>query len=577
MIKKIKKYLSIFSGVKLPWLLLALWLVIAILETQAEVKSVAITASIIDASQNAIKSNELLEYIGYLAITGILTIANIWVTAKAQQTIDLRVRVKLWNKIMRLPSKYYDVDNGDELVSRVTTDASSAHEYFTMLMSSIISIYGVYVVYIQLFKYHATLAAWTLIVIPITIILGGLYCILSFKTGFMQNMSLAASIGYLADRVRNLKLIKSFGMEQKESETANKLYRKQLRADNFSALCIAIIQVAMQTISCVFLIISFVIGGQLVAKGEITVGKLVAFYTLSGVMSIRMSQLFMNMGGAASTTGVLSKIAAIFEADEEPEDGENVKDGQKDLRFEGVTFSYNEEVPILRGVDCVIPAGGITAIIGTNGAGKTTMTKLLTRLYEPNSGTIYFGDKKISDYELHEWRKKFAVVAQDNPLMSGTVRDNILYGVERQVSEEELIEVAKQANIYDFVMETPGGFDAEVGMAGGNFSGGQRQCIAIARAMLRGSDYLMLDEVTSNLDVKSAQLVQSALNRLMEGRTTIMIAHTCVATVCAGNIIVMRDGKVEDAGSPGELLKRNEYYQAFVQEKDDKAADCCCQ
>lgn len=565
--KRLGKYFSIYRGIKLPWLLLTGWFIVSVLATQAEVRSVAFTANIIDASQNAIKTDDFVNYIVYLGATGVLTIVSIWLTAKTQETIDLRVRIRLWNKIMHLPCRYYDEDCGDELVTRVTTDASSAHEYFSMAMSCIISLYSVIVVYRQLFKYHKTLAAWALLVIPVTFILGALYAALSYRAGFRTNRSLAASIGYLADRVRNFKLIKSFGMEQKESEAGNKLYKEQFMADNLSGLCIAIIQVAMQVIACTFLIISFVAGGQLVARGELTIGKLVGFYTLSGVMGIKMSQIFMNMGSIASTTGVLKKIAEIFEADDEPMEGVEAEEGQQDIRFKHVKFAYNEEVLVLRGVDCRIPAKKVTAVLGTNGAGKSTMMKMLTRMYEPGAGDIYFGEQKISGYSMRSWRNKFAVVAQDNPLMSGTVRENILYGVDREVSEDEFIEVAKMANIYDFVMEKPEGFEAEVGMGGGNFSGGQRQCIAIARAMLRGSDYLLLDEVTSNLDVRSASLVQSALNRLMEGRTVVVIAHTCAATVCAEHIIVMKDGQVEDEGSPEELLERNAYYQSFVRLK----------
>lgn len=575
--KSIKKYLSIYRGIKMPWILLGFWLAAAIIETKLEVKSVTFTANIIDASQNAVKGNDLMNYIIYLGVTGIFTIITIWLTQKTQETIDLRVRNKLWNKIMHLPCRYYDVDNGDELVTRVTTDASSAHEYFALVMSSIISIYGVVVIYRQLFAYEKNLAAWALLILPITIVLGILYSILGYKAGVMTNRSMAGSIGYLADRVRNFKLMKAFGMEEQESKLGNRYYKKQFAADNFNSLCIAIIQVVMQVIACIFLIVTFVIGGQLVAKGEVSIGRLVGFYSLSGVMGIKLSQLFMNMGGVASATGVMRKIAEIFEAEEEPEGGGEAEEGQKDITFKQVAFAYNEEVPVLCGVDCTIPAGKITAVIGTNGAGKSTMMKMLTRMYEPKTGGIYFGDGKISDYSLKSWRNKFAVVAQNNPLMSGTVRENMLYGMDREVSEEELIEVAKQANIYDCVMEKEGGFDAQVGMDGTNFSGGQRQCIAIARAMLRGSDFLLLDEVTSNLDVRSAQQVQSALNRLMKGRTVILIAHTCMATTCAENIIVMRDGRVEDAGAPNELLGRNEYYRSFLESRADNVCGCAAE
>ena len=235
-----------------------------------------------------------------------------------------------------------------------------------------------------------------------------------------------------------------------------------------------------------------------------------------------------------------------------------------------VDFAYGTQ-PVLKDLTVTIPKGKVTAIIGTNGAGKTTLFKLLERMYVPSSGVIKFGDTNIEEFSLSSWRKSFAIVAQDKPLLSGTVRENILYGVERKVSEEELVKVAKMANAYDFIMETPGGFDAQVGPGGSNFSGGQQQCIVIARAMMRNPDYLLLDEATSNLDVKSEQLVTAALQNLMKGRTTILIAHNHSATQFADQVIVMQGGKIEDCGTPEELLERSEYYQTFAR-KGDKAS-----
>lgn len=568
MIKKFKKYLSIFHGIKLPWLLLSMWLILSLIETLTEVKTVTLTANIIDASQNAIKADDLISYVLYLAATGLLTISIIWVSAKAQETINLRLRVKLWNKIMTLPCQYYEYDSGDELVTRVTSDADFAKDYFSLFISCIISIYGVFVVYRQLFLYHKTLATWSLLVIPVTIILGILYCVLGYKTGYLTNKALATSIGYLSDRVRNLKLIKSFSMEQKESQKANQIFKLQFKAESLTGICLGIIQIVMQLLSCTFLIISFVFGGQLVIKGEITIGKLIGFYSLAGVIGIRMLQFFMNMGAVASTTGSLKKIADVLEADAEKQDGLKVEDGQFDIQFKDVSFSYLKDIPILKKVNCCIPAKSMTAIIGTNGSGKSTIMKLITRMYENDSGTITCGNHNIHEYKIHEWRNKFSVVAQDSPLMSGTIRENLLFGVNREVSEEELIEVSKKANIYDLILSKEKGFDSEVDIHGTNFSGGQRQCIAIARAILKNSDYLILDEVTSNLDPKCSIQVQEALNCLIQERTVIMIAHTCIATACAGHIIVMHDGRVEDSGTPGELLKRNDFYQNFVKQND---------
>lgn len=574
MMDKIKKYLFIYKDIQLPWLLIFMWLIFSMVQTLTEVKTVTLTANIIDSTKNAIKINELIDYIIYLGASGLLTIAIVWISAKAQETINLRVRVKLWKKIIALPCKFYDTQSGDELVTRITNDAEAAREYFSLFISFIISVYGVFVVYRQLFAYHKTLAMWSMLVIPITIILGILYCVLGYKTGYMTNSALAMSIGYLADRVRNFKLIKSFNMEEKESLKANGIFKNQFKAESLTGLCLGIIQIVMQILSCAFLIISFVFGGQLVSVGEITIGKLIGFYSLSGVVGIRMLQFFMNMGAVASATGSLKKIAEIFQSDEEVSCGKTMEDGQFDIELENVSFSYLDNVPVLKNVNCVIPAKSMTAIIGTNGSGKSTIIKLLIRMYEASEGTIRFNGRDIAEYNIHEWRNKFSVVSQDNPLMSGTIKDNLLYGINREVSEEELIEVAKKANIYDLILSKEKGFDSEVDFNGMNFSGGQRQCLSIARAMLRNCEYLILDEVTSNLDAKCAKQVQEALNQLIQEKTVIMIAHTCLATACAGNIIVMKDGRIEDCGSPSDLIKRNAYYREFVKDKGESKDVC---
>ena len=258
--------------------------------------------------------------------------------------------------------------------------------------------------------------------------------------------------------------------------------------------------------------------------------------------------------------------------------GVHVDDKQVEQAIERLSLRYAKECPaetaqngdLVRchaeagdGRPILLYPGMATAIIGGNGAGKSTLFKLLTRLYEPKSGAIRFGGDNIADFALTGWRDRFAYVFQKDPPIGGTVRENITYGLDREDSEEELIAAAKKANCYDCIMAKPGGFDEDVGLGGSNFSGGQAQCISIARAMLRDADYLLLDEATSNLDVVSEAAVTEAMDHLMEGRTTIMIAHNFAATRNADYIIVMKDGTVEAAGTPEELQETNEYYRMF--------------
>ena len=464
---------------------------------------------------------------------------------------------------MHLPTKYYDEDCGCELVSRVTSDAEAPASLFTMAVSCVVCVVTTVQAFKQLFDYHKTLALYSMWIIPLTILICVVMSLLQFKLGVYSTATMAGSTGYLAERVRNFRLIKSAVAERIEALKGGKTFKDMYKADLFGWLIVVGYQLSSSIFSIMFIFIVFVLGGPLVQKGEVTIGDLSGFFLVTGIVSLQLMQLFMNAGTVFGTFGTMKKITQISESDAECMDGAKVPAVCSDIVFEDVLFGYTDEQDVLKHISMHIPMGRVTAIIGGNGAGKSTLFKLLTRLYEPKDGKITFGGENISDYNLKEWRERFAYVFQKNPLVSGTVRENMTYGLNREVSDEELAEVTQKANCYDCIMSKPGGFNEDVGLDGSNFSGGQGQCISIARAMLRDADYLLLDEATSNLDVLSEAQVTAALNNLMKDKTTIMIAHNYAATKNADNVIVMRDGQVEASGSPEELLQNNAYYQMF--------------
>lgn len=568
--KSMTRYFAVLKGVKLPWILILCALISSIIMMNAELNVATMTASIIDTSQKAINGAALLSFIGMTILSAAANIISNYFSRKMEETITCGVRTKLWKKIMHLPSKYYDEDNGNELVTRVTSDASAPASLFTTAISCIVCVVTTVQAFAQLFAYHRTLAWYSMLIIPLTMIFCVLYSILQFKLGVYQTATMASSMGYLAERVRNFRLIKSALAESRESVKGNQTFKEMYKAEFWNWMMVAGYQLSSSLFSIMFIVISFVLGGQLLSKGEVTIGDLTGFYMVTGIVSLQLMQLFMNAGGIFGTFGTMKKTADIIEMEPEPSGGADVPNVCRDLVFDNVAFAYTEERDVLNGVSVTIPMGKVTAIIGGNGAGKSTVFKLLTRLYEPKRGDIFFGDECIDQYDIVQWRDRFTYVFQKNPLIGGTVRENMLYGLDREVSEEELIAAAKKANCYDCIMEKPDGFDEDVGLGGSNFSGGQGQCISIARAMLRNGDYLLLDEATSNLDVLSEAMVTDALNKLMENKTTIMIAHNYAATGNADYVIVMRDGIVEAAGTPAELQKSNEYYQLFSEGKTCK-------
>lgn len=561
--KKFSKYFASLRGVKLPWVLIVLSLIFSAAMMNAELQAATLTAGIIDTSQNAIDSKLLTNFIVVTALAALFRICEYYFTRRMEETISLRVRCKLWNKIMHLPTKYYDEDNGNELVSRVTTDAAAPATLFSMIVSFTVCVYTVIKGFIQLFDYNTLLASWSLLIIPMTAVICLIYGKLTYKLGVYTTVTMAGSLGYLAERVRSFRLIKSAVAEKIESEKGSGNFKRMYVADFLNWIIVAGYQLAASLFSILFIVVVFVIGGQLMQKGELTIGDLTSFYMICGIVGIQLMQFFMNVGSVSGTFGTMQKINKVSDCEAESEDGRPVPQLCADIVFDKVSFGYFEDNDVLKDVSVTIPAGKVTAIVGGNGAGKSTMFKLITRLYEPKSGEIRFNGENAAEYELGSWRGRFAYVFQRDGLIGGSVRDNIIYGLEREVSEEEIIAAAKSANCYDFIMEKPAGFDEDVGLGGSNFSGGQGQCICIARAMLRNADILLLDEATSNLDVTSTALVSEAMDNLMKNRTTVMIAHSFAATKNADYVIVMREGTVEAAGTPDELEKTNEYYKLF--------------
>lgn len=558
-----KKYLNILKGVKIPWILVCIMFVVTALDGQLAVKTVSLTADIIDSARNTIELNQLIRYVSFLAATVVIGVGMTWLSGVTYGYIDKGVRIKMLRHILHMPVSFYDEHDGSELSSRIINDCGSASAYFELVVTTFGAIYTSIIVFKNLIAYNTRLGIYSLLIIPVTVVVSIIYGKITYTASKKSVDSSAVTTGYLTERVGALRIIKAYNTQEKEKEKAQAMFQKMFQAEVLSEMALAFAQVGMQVINCVSIIIAFVFGAKLVNEGLLTIGELIAFYSLSGTVGVQLVNLFLSYGGLKSVNGSLREISDLLLLEEERIDGKELGALSGDITFENVSFDYGSK-DVLSGIDLTIPFGKVTALLGTNGAGKSTMFKLLQRMYVPTKGNIRIAGEDISEFDLRDWRDHFAVVSQNAPLISGTIRENMCYGVKEDISEERLIEVAKACGIYDFIHSLDKGFDSEISVGSTNLSGGQRQAIAIARAILKDSEFLLLDEATKSLDAVSEQIVQKTLDNLMKGRTTIMIAHSPSAIVNADRIVIMEDGKVSDFGESKELLQRNEYYQSFM-------------
>lgn len=566
-----RQFLKIFKQIKLPWLLMILSILSDMVMYVFSSFSKQITGNVVD-SKGSISNGLLVSYAITMTLVAVMTVISYILRGVYSEKINLRLRQKLWKKMMYIPQKSFDIDKGETLVSRVTKDCDFASTLFTTIFSAFTLIFGFVMYLVQMYLTNVTMASFILLLLPVSALVGWGYGKLQYWIGQRTQATLSDSTTYLIERTKNFNLIKASNTQKLEEAVGRKQFEEQYKIDIKTGWAQGLYSVITNGLNIFSMAITFIFGGMLVSKHVLTTGNIVTFYIFSTALASMFSNFISYFGSIKLTIGSLARITKIFEIEsEELDKGLDMDVPDADIVFKNVDFAYSDKESTLKDFTCIIPKNKTTAVIGANGSGKTTMFKLLERFYNTDQGKILFGNTNINDFKVSSWRKAFALVAQDHPLMEGTIRGNIVYGCEREVTEEELKEVAKMANLTELVESLPDGFDSYVAPEGRNFSGGQRQCVAIARAIMHNPDYLLLDEATSSLDAKCERTVVDGFGKFMKNRTVVIIAHNLSAIRNADNVIVLKDGKIAASGSPQDILKTSIDYRDFVMKHKNPA------
>ena len=519
-------------------------------------------------STNNINWNIVVLFASIFIINALLSGLGIYLLSKIGEKMIYGIRSLLWEHMIKLKMPFFDKNESGQLMSRLTDDTKVINDFISQklpqLLPAIITLIGSI---IMLFIMDWQMTLLTFIAIPIFM---GIMIPLGRR---MQKISkhtqaeIANFSGLLGRVLTEMRLVKISNTEQKELNNAhynlNEIYKLGLR----QAKIVAIIQPISSVIMLLMIAIILGFGAIRIATGAITAGALIAmiFYVMQ--LSMPLMNLSTLVTDYKKAVGASQRIYEIMQEPVEPMEqlkpiaNINIENGA--LEFNNVEFKYDVKT-ILDHVSFRIPQGDISAFVGPSGSGKSTIFNLIERMYDIDNGDITYGNESIYDIPITKRRKKIGYVMQSNSMMTGTIRDNILYGINRNVSDEELIKYAKLANCHDFIMQFDEGYDTLVGERGLKLSGGQRQRIDIARSFVKNPDILLLDEATANLDSESEQKIQEALEVLMKGRTTIVIAHRLSTIKKAGQIIFIDQGRVTGEGTHDELMKYHEKYHQFV-------------
>ncbi len=510
-------------------------------------------------------------------LISLLSWLQMYIMAGVAQETVAEIRRDLFGRLQLLPLRIFDQRAHGELMSRLTNDVENINmvlsESVTQLISGVLTLAGVTVVMLWV---NPLLAAVTLLTTPPLMILLLRYVVPRTRAGFRQQQATLGELnGWIEESVSGQRVIKAYGREQAAVTTfaaANQAFR---RAATQAQIYSGFMGPLSNFVNNVGLALVAGAGGWLAVLGMATVGEIATFINYSrqfGRPINEIASLYNTIQGA------IAGAERVFELMAEPSEFDAEKAGVKwpalrgDVVVDDVSFSYTEGTPVLKRISLHAQRGQTVALVGPTGAGKTTIVNLLMRFYEVDSGCISIDGIDIREIPKQELRRQLGIVLQDTYLFTGSVMENIRYG-RLEASDEEVMAAAQLANADQFIHRLPQGYATLLSERGSNISQGQRQLLAIARAILADPAILVLDEATSSVDTRTEQHIQEAMLRLMTGRTSFVIAHRLSTIRDADQILVLRSGEIVERGRHDELLAQNGFYAQLYASQFAHSAD----
>lgn len=488
-----------------------------------------------------------------------------------------RLRDTLYKKLQRLSFRYYDNARTGDLMSRLTMDVEGFKFFLAAGLKELIRVVLLIATSLAvMFYYSVPLALLTMAVMPFLIVVVRKFDQQVHPAFRRVRKSLGNLNTRIQENVSGMNTVKSLSKEDFEIgrfTTDNEQYREvNIKTSHIWARFFPF----MELIGNIAMVSLLIFGGWLVISGDLHLGELVAFFSLVNYIVGPLMNLgfIVNQFSQAKASG--ERLLDILEAEEDIADKDDalaIDHIEGHVRFNNVTLKYTEDDdPALKEVSFEVPTGHVVGLIGATGAGKSSITQLMTRFYEPADGEVYIDDRLTTDYNLKFLRRQIGFVLQEAFLFSTTIKENIAFG-NPDATMEEIAEAAKRAQAHDFIMEMPKGYDTMLGDRGMGLSGGQRQRISIARALLIDPAILVLDDATSAVDMETEFKIQLALKEVMKNRTTFIIAHRISSLKHADEILVLDEGAIVERGTHEELLKNGGPYQRIydIQYQDKEA------
>jgi len=508
------------------------------------------------------------------AVIAILTWLHEWWIASIAQRIVMLLRRSLFERVQQLPLSFFDTHTHGELMSRLSNDVDNVSTMIssstTQLFSSVLMVIGSLVMMLIL---SPILTGLTLLTVPPTLLVSKKIGGKARERFKQQQIDLADLNGHIEEILSGQEVVKAFGQEEhviSQFDQINEQLRQSgMKAQLFSGMVMPLLNV----ITNIGFIIVVTAGGSLALSEIISVGVIASFITYSRQFTRPINNIANLYSTIQSAQAAAERIFELMDETPEPPDAPDAKpltDPIGEIGFFDVTFGYHPDIPVLKSIDLLAASGKTIALVGPTGAGKTTIVNLLVRFYDPNSGCITFDGHDLRSWQRNSLRAAYGMVLQDTYLFSGTIRENIRYG-RLSATDEEVEGAARLVGADRFISRLPKGYETEIDESGGGFSQGQRQLLSIARAILAEPAVLILDEATSSVDTRTEMLLQKAMIRLRQGRTSFIIAHRLSTIRDADEILVIYDGQIIERGSHRELMASDTFYSRLYRGQFEQA------
>lgn len=567
-VRRVLKYIKPYKG------LLALAILSAIISVSLTLYIPVLTGNAIDniIDKGNVNFENVIQIIIYIAV-GVAGVAIFqWTMTYFTNVISYKtvrdLRRDVFCKFNDVPLSYIDTHSHGDLISRVINDVDAVgdglSQMFLQLFSGIVTILGT-MVFMFIIDWRIALAV--IILTPLSLFVAAFIGKMTHNR-FARQQQLQGDISsYVEEYVGNQRIVKAFSYEDRAFENFEK-YNQELYTVGFKAqFAGALANPSTRFVNATVYAAVGIFGAITAIAGTLSVGQLSCFLTYANQYTKPFNEVTGVLTQLQTAIAAAGRVFDVLDAEDEPEDKPDsikVENCKGNVKIENVNFSYVKDKPLITNFSLDVKSGSHIAIVGPTGCGKTTFINLLMRFYDTDSGKISVDGVDIKDMERDELRKLYGMVLQDSWLFCGTIMENLKYG-NPNATDEEVIEAAKAAYAHSFIRRMPDGYDTMISESGGNLSQGQKQLLCIARAMLSNPTMLILDEATSSIDTLTEIRVQKAFAKIMQGRTSFVVAHRLSTIKESDVILVMRDGNIIEQGTHDELLAKGGFYKKLYE------------